>query len=624
MRPIFKNAATLGVAILFVAGAAGDASAKISKKQKEELEGYAAKIAETSDSEAKQALLYVKGAVADSKTRKELEGFRSDENKKVSLGAHVALVLAGDKKADDALAAELATRGRVYDTLRMSIAPLPDAMEDDVIEKLLESKEAGVRPDTLRYLAEQRGELFEIIESALVGKDEALRKDAGEALVSARRTDVFDTLKKALGSKDDGVRRSALETVLGFSKLPNPDPEAAKLLLVATKDKSPSIREEAARRLVEMGDASGVPVLLEIAEGKPKPEETAEVLAFVVAHEGKASRAAVEKWMKGENAAAKQQAYALVAASKDAKLLDELIEMHRSTEFDDRLLAVRTMGLTRDAKASKALQKSLFEQRDDIRKAAAEGLRAYGKPDALPSLERALGLERNDEIKLVIIDAIGAAGGDDALQLLRFQVTNNDVEYKKHVIEAIRATGLKGGAKALDVLLRDRNTEVQWRAFLAAMSLDPAVAKPQFKNIFRNPAPGFLLDVDELDSAQRKLVYDHLLAEGLGSVREKVVRRVMHDPAYDDVLYELALASATDSSLRKDLVHHFGNRANKKDILVLERIARGPNKTLARLAAWMLTRHPSPSLEASYRGYLASKDPVLSAIAAYGLATVWR
>ena len=59
------------------------------------------------------------------------------------------------------------------------------------------------------------------------------------------------------------------------------------------------------------------------------------------------------------------------------------------------------------------------------------------------------------------------------------------------------------------------------------------------------------------------------------------------------------------------------------DIAVLEKIARGKNPSLAHRAAWMLTRHPSKSLEASYRGYLASKDEVLKAIAAYGLATVW-
>jgi len=38
----------------------------------------------------------------------------------------------------------------------------------------------------------------------------------------------------------------------------------------------------------------------------------------------------------------------------------------------------------------------------------------------------------------------------------------------------------------------------------------------------------------------------------------------------------------------------------------------------------MLTRHPSKGLEASYRGYLGSKDETLRAIALYGLATIWR
>ena len=66
-----------------------------------------------------------------------------------------------------------------------------------------------------------------------------------------------------------------------------------------------------------------------------------------------------------------------------------------------------------------------------------------------------------------------------------------------------------------------------------------------------------------------------------------------------------------------------GHPVPARDLATLQRLARGKDPSMARLSAWMLTRHPSAGLEASYRGYLASKDEVLNAIAAYGLATVW-
>lgn len=606
-------------------GFAPDLSAKISKKQKEELTGYVEKSAASQDPETRQAILLVRGAVADSKSKKELKALESDEDARTRLAASLAMVFAGDRKAPIRVAEEITRQGGAYGLLRTMVAPLDDADEKKVVEALLSGAKDGVRNDVYRYLAEQRSPtLFDLALKGLESSDPKTRGAAAQALVSAERSDALAKIAPLSKAKDEGVRKEALQIILAFSDSPETIVDAKKHLVTATQDASAKIREPAAIRLLELGDASGLPVMLSIAKAEEKPAGVAAVLGKLLDADAKPKFADVEQWLASEDPTVKLRANQLAAASGDAKFIGQLVEMYGSTEFDDRLIAVKSIGYADDKRATNVLTQSLFEARNDIRTAAAEGLVEYANPATLPALKRALTGERDKKIKLTVVDAIGAIGGADALQILRFQVTSNDLETKKRIIEAIRATGMKKGAKALEVLLRDRNNDVQWRAFLAALALDQSVAKPMFATVFRNPPGDFMDDVDELDAPLRKVVYRYLLEETSGSMRSKAAANTMRRGEFDDVLYEIVQSSTADTSLRRDIIHHLGNRANKKDLIVLERVARGKSPSLARAAAWMLTRHPDKSLEASYRGYLSSKDEALRAIAALGLVTVWQ
>lgn len=600
------------------------ASARLSKKQREELQSYVEKFAQTEDAEARAASTLVRGLVVDRKGQKELEALKSNDDARVRLNAGLALVLAGDRKAPAWVAEEIKKQGGAYGLLRSAVAPLPDDLEEKIIDELLEGAKPNLIGEVYRYLAAQRGELFDTILEALENSDASTRALAAKNLVEAGRSDVLKKTPALLDDKDEGVRKEALHIVLAFSKESGHVADAKKQLRSALDDSAPKIREAAARRLVELKDQKAAKPLLELAKSAEEPAEKASILGFLLDHDVTASMADVKPFLEAEDANLSTRAHQLAAATGDGAFVKTLLEKHASTEFDDRILAVRSLGYSGDPRALNPLQSSLFEARRDIRAAAAAGLVVYAKPAALGPLKRALQGERDREIKLTVIEAIGAIGGKDALQVLRFQVTNNDPEFKKQTIAAIREVGLADGAKALDVLLRDRNKEVQWQAFLATLDLKPSSAKPLFDKIFRNPPNGFLDDIDELDKAERKVVYDYLLNEAGGSVRSRAAMRALRRGEYQSELYALATGVAVDSSLRRDLIRHFGDRGSKKDIAVLERIARGNDPSLGHLAAWMLTRHPSKSLEASYRGYLASKDETLQAIAAYGLATVWK
>lgn len=619
MRHMF----TVLIASLMLVGTTADATAKLSKQQIEELDGYVTRFAETTDAEAKHALLLVRGATADANARKALLALEGDEDARTRLGAKLSLALAGDKAAVGRAAKELLAQGADFGLLRWALAPLDDKLELEIVKAILKEGNPDQVTGTYRYLVSTYGDLFALAVAGLQSEHEATRQVVARDMLAAGREDVLPHLEKILAAKDEQIRYEATQLAGEFSKRASARVAAKKVLEAAANGGSARVRELAARRLVAMRDTAGAATLLKVASESPTPETVGGILTFLLEHDVYPKPAELEQWLTSDHPETKLRAYQLTAAAKDSKFTDALLKMHSSTEFGDRLIATHSLGYTKDARAATPLTSSLFEANEQIRLAAADGLVVLGHASTLGALERSLKGEKHPEVKLRVVDAVGAVGGKDALQLLRFQSRNNDPAFKLRTVEAIRTIGLKDGASVLDMFLKDRNVDVRWRAFLATLELDTKLGENHFGSIFRNPPAGFVLDLLELPAAPRDLAINYLLKNGAGSARDAAIA-VAKANGNDDALYAIVQSSTADLSTRRDLVQYFGARGAKKDLMVLESLARGSDPTLARLAAWMLTRHPSASLEASFRGYLTARDETLRAIAAYGLATVWR
>lgn len=149
--------------------------------------------------------------------------------------------------------------------------------------------------------------------------------------------------------------------------------------------------------------------------------------------------------------------YQLAAATGDDEILSKLRTFFGSNTYSERLLAVRALPYSGDKGAAKTLSSSLFEGKSDMRIASARGLAVMGESSTLSAIQKALGRDRNPEVKLALIDALGAIGTTGALRILRFQTTTNDPKIKQAIIAAIRTSENKEGFKTLRSLLRDRD-----------------------------------------------------------------------------------------------------------------------------------------------------------------------
>ncbi len=593
------------------------AFAKISKKSKVEINGYAEKNATVVDEEGKVAWLMTKGLLVSKKEASLFDAYKTNESEAVRLGAGLGLLLAGDRKITPFIGKQLASSTRRMSLLRLYVSALDDKKESKLLLELLKNAKPDVSRDYVRYLAETP-EHFGTFSKLLKNKKMSKVAWAGFGALSPKAT--IKVAKGNLKNKDEAIRKMILFRLIAMADWPEYFTSIQPLLRAFAKgDPSQELKLEAAKTLVLKKDKTASEMVLKIANTL-KVGQRVQLLKFLSDNNAKVS--IPDTMLNSENKDEKQASY-LLAAKGNKKLGKEFLKMYGDTEFDERLIAVQSVGHTKSAEAFKILTGAIFEGNRDIRVAAAKGLIVLEDPKTLDFLKRALLNEKDREIKLLVIDAIGATKSEEALQILRFQVTSRDRMVKLHTIAAIQNSKRSAGAKALGNLVQDRDREIQWAAFLALMELDAKAGKAQFKSIFRNPIPNYLDDVDRLPKAQRELIYDWMFKNGPPSVRQDATVRAMQYHQFTAQIGGLLNDAFLSTELRKDLIFHLLNSGAKNSKLYVESFARKSyTPTLTRVAIWGLARSAGKKDEATFRGLLNAKDKVAAAVAMFGFASL--
>lgn len=602
--------------------APGLADAKVSKELRVELEGYVEPLKGDGDPVAKQAILLTRAVLEGKAAAKDFEAATRDENKRVRLAAGFAWHLVGEKKAAEFLRAELASDANLLDTLNELFAVLPDKTEAKLLQEIWKSATPDIKTTLARYMAVQHGPVFETLTAYMLGKDDADRQIALQAAVFAGNKDVLPTLAKLLKDKAEPRRIQATQAVIALSKIDRLESDARAMLTGQLKDLA--TRNFAAERLLELRDPAAPAVILEVIKTAKESTERQRWMQLLLASGLRLEFAAISPYLKAEDADEKRLAHQLGAATRTAEFIDELLKMEQSTEFPDRILAIDSLGYTGSEKATAVLSRTLFEGRTDVRIAASKGLVHLGREDALPALERALKGEADPTVKLAVIEAFGAIKTAKSLQALRFLVTNSDVKVKEQTLRSIRSIGLAEGASTLDVLLRDRNTAIQWLAFLTAMELKPELAMKNIQTALRNPPETYIDDIRSLrgENAQKQ-VMEYLLTKTTGSTQSDAIRSVVTHGGYETIVRDLALDKNVSVGDRKMLLLHLANEGGPAGVAVLERATRtADSKPLAQLASWLLVRQPDKNLEPTFRGSLSQKDPATRGLGLYGIAAI--
>lgn len=598
---------------------------KPSKELTQELQGYADQAREAEKPRATMYAEMADGALNGRKAAAALGEQAKDADPHVRLGAAMGLVLAGAPKATDGLVAELKEDAQLYVKLSEIVRLLPDKDEVAVLKGLLKAAAPAQRRDVLRYVAAQHGALYEVLGDALSDKDAQLRAEALEATLFTARDAAVGLAERMLKNKDAAVQADGLKLAIGLSERPGGSGAAVALLESALGAKSAEQATQAARQLVKLGKPRGAEFLgatLAKAEG----EAQLTTAQFLLEHNARIATKDAEALLKAENERLKQVGWQLTAASGEAQAVDKLVEMFASTHFEERIIAVNALGYTRAPKVVTPLSGGLFEGNRDIRLGSARALGQLADASALGVLEKAMGSERDPEIKVAIVEAIGRVQDPRAIQLLRFQSTAREPAVKLAVVRGLRAQAKPDVLPALKVLQNDRDLQIQWLVFLTTLELAPAQGAAMMAQALRNPPDEFMDDILALKPATRDQLLKYLLGEGTPEVRAQALTTALRigEPLLG-MFRELAGDNKVDDEVRRALLTALADRKDAADKVLFERLARAGDKpALQKVALAALIELGSEDLDASFRGLLASNDPVVRAQAALGLVMIHR
>ena len=630
-RPTLSRA-TLMASLLCLTLSSDALAQQVDRQVKEELSPLVAKLTEATEPAARQVALMTWGLWIERKQLKELEAFKTSDDPGTRLGAGLALYISGQKKSDAFVIEQLAEDASLLMTLKQRVALLEDKKEVKLLEALTKKATPETTQQVARYLAEQDGALHQLEWDWALEKKPSLQREMSlQALTAAARKDSLAHVSKLLKHKDAAVQLAGVELARRIgAQHPSELALVAKELNQALASKDDAVKLAATRALLALNDRSAADAALQIAATTEDEALRRELVAATFDGLSRGLKPSIKYVTplieKSTAEPDKVLIYKIAAATGDAGIKDTLLKFYTSNTFEERLLAAQALPYTSDAGVVGLLERSLFEGDRRMRLYAAQGLALVGVAASLEPLQKALAKEKDRAIKFAVIDAIGASPGENALRILRFQITSNDVDLKRRVILAVRRQNKPDGLKILDQLLRDRSSDVRWDAFVASLALDATKSQPLIKASLREPPASFAQDMEALPLKTQLMVMEVGARSELSSVRPLMVGYMLkHRARFGDMLRELLLDPSYNKGSRRSILDQLSGHPERKDLVAIERLASGEKDLDIRMqAARTLAIHANPSMEATFRGMLNSPEPQLRALAAYGLATAGK
>lgn len=550
------------------------------------------------DPELTAAALLATAHIGSSDQHEQLEIHKTATGHEERLAAAAGLVLSGDDEGASFAAEQLLEAIDIDDALLRLSAYLSDPQLRDVIEVALPEAEGRDRRAIVYFMANQQGPVYDALIQRVTGADDDLRQLAMEAVSYTAGEQTVEVIEGLSNHRDAAIRAQTLDLTEALKHRRDLRSQIVETLEGALDDSEADIRRRAARQLVELGEARGAQVLTGLL-AEAESEERVEILELLLDHDATADvdeiRPLIEEVEfdeEGDRQRERELLYEFAATDVDNQLLADLSAKMSSTTFDDRLVALGALGRTGLPEARQMLSDSLGEGRSDVRRLSARGLGQIGHPDSLDDLRAQLTGERDDEVRLVIIEAIGQIRDAKSVHILRFLRSDRSTEVRLALVDALETIGLPESIRDLENILEQRDTEVQWRAFVALLSLDVDTARGSASMILRNPPDrfGHDLDPDKMNDEAREMVYEAILTHRLSRIRSVGVE---HVKANRDALMPIARQVVVDPDLdantRAELVHLIATAADDDDRQLFERVVRNFSEEPAgRLAAWEL------------------------------------
>lgn len=375
------------------------------------------------------------GEIRDTKAVEPLIEILDDPSPEVRMNAAYSLGQIGDVKAVEPLIKLLKDEnGEVVRFTVIALGLLKDQRATEPICEVMDRDDARIRnednPDIRQEAVNALGEIGDpsCIDTLLgLLDDKELGYSAASTLGNFKSEETFEKVTKKLKNSNPTVRTNAI-VVLEYNR----DPAAVSLLIKMLNDKAPEVRKEATLALSLFKEPEQIaltqqPLINALGDSKSEvQEEAARSLGRLGSKEAIPS---LEGLLQSKNKNIQSAAIKALGDIGDPEAVDALIATLEDEDWLVRESTVNSLVEIGDYRAVDPLISLLGDENYRVRKSAAEGLGKLGDRKAVGPILKALETEREKEVRISEVQALGTLGGQQAMEGLNRISTDPD-EYR--------------------------------------------------------------------------------------------------------------------------------------------------------------------------------------------------
>lgn len=283
-------------------------------------------------------------------------------------------------------------------------------------------------------------------------------------------------------------------------------------LSLALKDRTASVRKEAAFALGLVGDSTAAPALIQRLKTEPDVTVRGSLVTALGMLTARSAGPSLAKSIRSPHATERWAAALAAARSRDSSLVEPLAAAARDARPEMRWRVAYALGRIGDIRGSSALRRLSTDKVDMVRYSAARGLGDIGDSAAAPRLVSMLA-DSSWRVRVNAAHALGAIRARRDARSLRPLLKDSSPHVRWEAALSLGALRDSAAVLALTAALQDSATGVTQGAAMALLSIEGDRAVPKVAPAI-DLLPGFLRSglVEALGGVEGPLSLELLLA----------------------------------------------------------------------------------------------------------------